>query len=297
MKLTRREFVKASVASGAALAGGVITVGCGNNVAPAPLALPVQVTASGKAQVPWAQYPDIQHVGGALTVPLLRPAMPLPDFDASHLPPAILVLHRPKDMGPEYIATTSACPHQACPLGYNGQDDRIECPCHASAFRTVPDPNTPKSCSGQVVHLPAASDLIVYPTTFDGSQTLTIDLSTPGGCSTPLPPVVNNTVTVTVAQFPQLAMPGGFVVGTPTGGATGPIIIIRSDATTVAALSATCTHMDCPVAWVQKDLALECPCHGSQYSIDGHVTVGPAKFPLTKYGVTFDGMTIVISVM
>ncbi len=297
MKLTRREFVKASVASGAALAGGVIVVGCGNDVSPAPLAQPVRVTSSGKALVPWAQYPDIQHVGGALTVPLEAPAMPMAGFDPTTMPSQILVLHRPKDMGPEYITTTSLCPHQACPLGYNAQDDLVECPCHSSRFRTVPDPNTPKSCSGQVVHLPAVADLTVFPTTFDGSQTLTIDLSTPSGCSTPLPPVVSGTVTVTVAQFPQLAMTGGFVVGTPAGGKTGPIIIVRTDATNVAALSATCTHMDCPVAWVQKDLAFECPCHGSQYSVDGQVTVGPAKFPLTKFGVTFDGMTIVITVM
>jgi Rieske Fe-S protein len=293
MKLTRREMLKATAASGVALAGGAIAVGCGNDVGPAPLTPPIRVTNSGKLIIPIAMYPDIQKVGGALTVPLLPPLLPVAGVDVQRLPQQLLVVHRPKDMGPEFVATTSICPHQACPLGYNQHDDLIECPCHASRFRSVPDPNVPASCSGQVVHLPAKANLQVWQVDFDLVQ-LSINLSSTGGCNV-LPPIIGGQVTVPLASYPGLGNIGGFVVGTPMG-FSGPIILIRSDATTVIALDATCTHMDCPVAFSQANDDLECPCHGSTYDLNGMVTMGPAKRALKKYATTFDGVNVVVTI-
>lgn len=44
--------------------------------------------------------------------------------------------------------------------------------------------------------------------------------------------------------------------------------------------SATCTHAGCVVHWNGFERCWDCPCHGSQFSIDGEVLNGPAFRPL-----------------
>jgi cytochrome b6-f complex iron-sulfur subunit len=44
------------------------------------------------------------------------------------------------------------------------------------------------------------------------------------------------------------------------------------------ALSAICTHLGCIVS--QTPTGFTCPCHGSQFDIDGNVLAGPAPKPL-----------------
>ncbi len=48
-------------------------------------------------------------------------------------------------------------------------------------------------------------------------------------------------------------------------------------------ISDICTHMGCEVSWVGKDTRFECPCHGSQYDINGKNVAGPAPKPLARY--------------
>jgi Rieske Fe-S protein len=50
----------------------------------------------------------------------------------------------------------------------------------------------------------------------------------------------------------------------------------------VHAVSATCTHLGCIVAFNEAEGTWECPCHGSRFSIDGDVLQGPANHPLRK---------------
>ena len=53
--------------------------------------------------------------------------------------------------------------------------------------------------------------------------------------------------------------------------------------------SSTCTHQGCQVATI-SDGTINCPCHGSQYSIeDGSVTGGPAPAPLPPVELTVKG--------
>ena len=46
------------------------------------------------------------------------------------------------------------------------------------------------------------------------------------------------------------------------------------------AVSATCTHMGCTVAWNEAESSWDCPCHGSRFAVDGRVLHGPALHPL-----------------
>jgi glycine/D-amino acid oxidase-like deaminating enzyme/nitrite reductase/ring-hydroxylating ferredoxin subunit len=52
--------------------------------------------------------------------------------------------------------------------------------------------------------------------------------------------------------------------------------IHKDDSGSVHAVSATCTHFGCTVAWNATEKSWDCPCHGARYSIDGKVLNGPA---------------------
>ena len=50
----------------------------------------------------------------------------------------------------------------------------------------------------------------------------------------------------------------------------------------LAAVSTTCTHLGCGVAWNAERKAFLCPCHGGVYGADGRVLAGPPPRPLAK---------------
>lgn len=51
------------------------------------------------------------------------------------------------------------------------------------------------------------------------------------------------------------------------------------------AFSVNCTHLGCPVRWLQHADLFMCPCHGGVYYNDGRVASGPPPKPLTRYPV------------
>jgi len=60
------------------------------------------------------------------------------------------------------------------------------------------------------------------------------------------------------------------------------------------AFSAVCTHMGCIVNQV-SDGTIDCPCHGSQFSIkDGSVVGGPAPSPLAAEAIKVSGTSIIL---
>jgi|GEM_PF-76701 len=64
------------------------------------------------------------------------------------------------------------------------------------------------------------------------------------------------------------------------------VILIRTSQTQFSALKTICTHKGCDV-----DLSGDkfvCPCHGSEYQLDGKVTSGPAKSNLKTYETIYD---------
>ena len=51
------------------------------------------------------------------------------------------------------------------------------------------------------------------------------------------------------------------------------------------AFSVNCTHLGCPVRWLQDADLFMCPCHGGVYYFDGTVAAGPPPKPLIRYDV------------
>jgi len=51
------------------------------------------------------------------------------------------------------------------------------------------------------------------------------------------------------------------------------------------AFALNCTHLGCPVRWLDKANLFMCPCHGGVYNADGSVAAGPPPHPLPRYEV------------
>ncbi len=82
----------------------------------------------------------------------------------------------------------------------------------------------------------------------------------------------------------------------PVGGGTiftGPkVVVTQPTANEFKAFSAVCTHMGCIVGQVSNG-TIDCPCHGSQYSITtGAVVAGPAPMPLPAEQIKVSGGSI-----
>lgn len=52
------------------------------------------------------------------------------------------------------------------------------------------------------------------------------------------------------------------------------------------ALDDRCSHLGCRYKWNQEKRLFECPCHGSEFDIDGNVKRAPASKPLVRLFLT-----------
>jgi cytochrome b6-f complex iron-sulfur subunit len=74
------------------------------------------------------------------------------------------------------------------------------------------------------------------------------------------------------------------------------LIFTTADGKT-AALSAKCTHAGCTVEWEgphDTKAPLRCPCHESEFALDGQVLSGPARVPLTRFIVASVGKELLL---
>ena len=69
------------------------------------------------------------------------------------------------------------------------------------------------------------------------------------------------------------------------GSATLVAFIVQVASGVALAFSANCTHLGCPVRWLEGADLFMCPCHGGVYYSDGNVAAGPPPLPLFRYDV------------
>jgi cytochrome b6-f complex iron-sulfur subunit len=71
-----------------------------------------------------------------------------------------------------------------------------------------------------------------------------------------------------------------------------PIAVRALDADRYIALSTRCMHRGCQVE-PSADRYV-CPCHGSEYALDGAVLKGPTELPLVRYNVSVDAARVYV---
>ena len=62
------------------------------------------------------------------------------------------------------------------------------------------------------------------------------------------------------------------------------IVIARTDKD-ITALSARCSHRQCNMPPTPANKILTCPCHGSQFNMDGSVAKGPATVAVPNFAI------------
>ena len=121
-----------------------------------------------------------------------------------------------------------------------------------------------------------------------------------GGCGAPgsrKPDVVaqpaGGKLYLSKAESTPLLQPRSSLLVQPEG-ARDKILVVNHEGP-LSALSAICTHMGCTVNYNAESGRIHCPCHGSEFALDGSNVKGPAKRPLKHYAVTSENGQIVIA--
>lgn len=78
----------------------------------------------------------------------------------------------------------------------------------------------------------------------------------------------------------------------PIGGK--PVLLLRRPSGELAALTATCTHLDCTVQFRTDRSDIWCACHNGTYDLKGRNISGPPPRPLTPLEIYVRGEKIVI---
>lgn len=267
MSTSRRGFLKGILGTGAAGAAATALPGCAPDIDPAPVT-GVSASDVGMVDLLVSRYPDLERVGGALTVRVAGE-----DQD-------LLVTHVAQN---DFSVLSSSCTHAGCPLGFDGRE--VVCPCHLSKFNPT---------NGAVTQRPATAALRKFASQYNaGTQVLSINLR--AGDSS-FPAAVNGEVRLPLAQFPTLRDNGGVVNGIPSGYGKR-IFVFRLADGTLSAVDSVCTHDSrCGVVEFRPaEQDLHCPCHFSTFTTQGEVTNGPAVLPLKRFTVTETTDAVVVT--
>ena len=72
-----------------------------------------------------------------------------------------------------------------------------------------------------------------------------------------------------------------------------PVLVRRGAGGAYVALLAECTHQGCQPDPVGDRLV--CPCHGSEFDLEGAVLEGPADRPLPRYRTRVEGGQVIVT--
>ncbi|MCH9731922.1 MAG: Rieske (2Fe-2S) protein [Actinomycetia bacterium] len=78
-----------------------------------------------------------------------------------------------------------------------------------------------------------------------------------------------------------------------SGVIVGDVVVTQPEEGDFKGFSAVCTHTGCLINEV-ADGTINCPCHGSKFSLDGEVLNGPATRPLNTEAITVQGDSILL---
>ncbi|BCL35509.1 ubiquinol-cytochrome c reductase iron-sulfur subunit [Nostoc sp. MS1] len=74
----------------------------------------------------------------------------------------------------------------------------------------------------------------------------------------------------------------------------GPVLVVGTSKENLVAVNPACTHKGCTVGWKAEAKKFVCPCHGSEFGIDGKVQKEPATEPLKTYAAKIEGSSVVV---
>jgi cytochrome b6-f complex iron-sulfur subunit len=115
----------------------------------------------------------------------------------------------------------------------------------------------------------------------DGPSTNTNNGAGSGGNNTS---TVDFSIDISKSPYDALKNIGGFYVDTVTN-----IIIVKTTASEIIAVSAICTHQQSSITYQANNNRLYCAAHGSVFTTTGAVTTGPATTALKKYQTSLTG--------
>lgn len=93
-------------------------------------------------------------------------------------------------------------------------------------------------------------------------------------------------------RVPLASVPEGSGAFVRLPGEDRPVYLHRGEGDEWIALLARCTHRGCQPEPVADRLV--CPCHGSEFDLEGRVLLGPAERPLVRYPVEVRGAHAVL---
>lgn len=78
----------------------------------------------------------------------------------------------------------------------------------------------------------------------------------------------------------------------------GAVLVVRNpdNSEQLMAVNPKCTHAGCIVDWKADQRILVCPCHASNFAMDGKVLKGPATKPLATYEAKIEGNSVLVKV-
>ncbi|MBL8231144.1 MAG: Rieske (2Fe-2S) protein [Bryobacterales bacterium] len=70
--------------------------------------------------------------------------------------------------------------------------------------------------------------------------------------------------------------------------------VVKKSDTEVIAFAPQCTHLGCAFRWEDRKKTFLCPCHTSNFDLEGKVLDGPAPRPLDRYEVKVEGQKLLL---